>query len=84
MGTVQDNCYYPEDCDSTGVDCLRCVQKTAEATRALTASPTAAWASAVFHRMYSYAACRQMEHSFVHACGAASVGPQLVQISAAA
>ena len=83
MGTTHGNGYYPEDCDTTGSECLQCVRGTAEATRALTGTPTAEWASALFHRMYSYAACRQMEHSFVWACGV-EPGGDLVQIAAAA
>lgn len=80
---------YPEDCDSTGADCLDCVRRTAEAMRALTENPTAEWARAVFYRMYSHAACGQMEHSFVWACGAepARMGlgkAALVQIGSAA
>ena len=60
---------YPEECDTSGSDCLGCVRRTAEAMRALTADPTAEWASGVFQRLYSHAACRQMEHSFVWAIG---------------
>jgi hypothetical protein len=63
------NDYYPEECDNSGSECLACVRRTAEATRALTGVPTPEWASGLFQRMYSYAACRQMEHSFVWACG---------------
>jgi hypothetical protein len=74
---------YPEDCDATGVECLGCVRRTAESIRGLTPNPTADWASAVFQRMYSHAACRQMEHSFVWACGVEEAG-RLVQIGAAA
>jgi hypothetical protein len=74
--------YYPEDCDTTGGDCLGCVRRTAESVRALTPNPTSDWASAVFQRMYSHAACRQMEHSFVWACGGREAG-DLVQIVAA-
>ena len=72
--------YYPEDCDVTGVECLGCVQRTAESVRALTGDPTAEWAVDVFQRMYSHAACRQMEHSFVWALGVAA----LVQIESVA
>jgi hypothetical protein len=52
------------------------VRRTAESVRALTGDPTVEWAGAVFQRMYSHAACRQMEHTFVWALG---VG-ELVQI----
>ena len=83
MGTTQMNGYFPEDCDTSGSECLQCVRRTAEATRALTGTPTAEWASGLFRRMYSYAACRQMEHSFVWACGVES-SEGLVQIAAAA
>lgn len=68
--------YFPEECDTTGGECLGCVRRTAESVRALTGDPTAEWAGAVFQRMYSHAACRQMEHTFVWALG---VG-ELVQI----
>ena len=68
--------YYPEDCDSTESECMGCVQRTAESVRALTGDPTAEWARAVFQRMYSHAACRQMEHTFVWALGMG----ELVQI----
>lgn len=71
---------YPEDCDVTGSECVDCVRRTAESVRALTGDPTAEWAGAVFQRMYSHAACRQMEHTFVWALG---VG-ELVQIEPAA
>jgi len=92
MGTMQADGYYPEECDTTGVDCLGCVRRTAEATRALTGTPTAEWASGLFRRMYSYGACRQMEHTFVWACGVQPlegslvtvVSGDLVQIAAAA
>lgn len=70
------NSYYPEECDVTGSECLGCVRRTAESVRALTGDPTVEWAGAVFQRMYSHAACRQMEHTFVWALG---VG-ELVQI----
>ena len=55
---------------------MNCVQRTAESVRALTADPTVEWAGAVFQRLYSHAACQQMEHTFVWALG---VG-ELVQI----
>ena len=61
--------YYPEGCDGDGGDCSECVRRTGESLKALTASPTAEWASGVFQGMYKYAACRQMEHMFVFACG---------------
>jgi len=73
--------HFPEDCDTTGTECMRCVQRTAESMRALTADPTPDWAAAAFRRMYSHAACRMMEHTFVQACGG---GGALVSISAAA
>jgi len=81
--------FYPEECDSTGSECLECVRTTAEAMRSLTGVPTPEWASDLFQRMYTYAACRQMEHSFVWACGARRIGEleprePLVQIGAAA
>ena len=75
---------YPEGCESSGVECLACVQRTAAAMRSLTGNPTAEWAGAVFHRMYSYGACREMEHTFVWACGVADPGSGLVQIETAA
>ena len=77
MGPVA--AFYPEECDASGGECSQCVRRTAESVRALTANPTAEWASAVFQGMYTYAACRQMEHMFVHSCG---VG--LIQIGAVA
>ena len=79
METSEQGGYFPEGCDSSGEDCVRCVRRTAEATRALTVTPTAEWAAAVFHRMYTHSACRQMEHTFVWACGA-----QIVQVAIAA
>jgi hypothetical protein len=79
MDLCQEASLYPEGCDEQGVDCMQCVRRTAEATRSLTASPTPEWASAVFQRMYTHAACRQMEHTFVWACGAG----ELVQIGMA-
>jgi len=92
MGTAMVYGNYPEDCDSSGSECLQCVRRTAEAVRALTASPTAEWAAGVFHKMYTHAACRQMEHSFLWACGTAAPAPMapmaatpaLVQIATAA
>ena len=87
MGSAMNTGYYPEDCDTTGSECLQCVRRTAEATTALMGKPTAESASGLFKRMYSYAACRQMEHSFVWACGVepsvAMIGVgNLVQIAA--
>lgn len=79
MGTAMFNAYYPEDCDTTGEECLQCVRRTAESVRALTTAPTPEWAGAVFERMYSHPACMQMQHAFVWACGA-TAGPRLVQI----
>lgn len=80
MDLCQEASLYPEGCDEQGVDCMQCVRRTAEVTRSLTASPTPEWARAVFQRMYTHAACRQMEHTFVWACGAG----ELVQIGVAA
>ena len=82
MASAMRDGLYPEDCDSTGVECVGCVTRTAESMRALTVNPTAEWASGVFQQMYKHAACRQMEHSFVWACGA--VAGELVQIGAVA
>lgn len=82
--TMQTNGYFPEECDTTGADCPECVRRTADAMRALTANPTAEWASGVFQRMYSHPACGQMEHSFVWACGVAPVASPLVHIAVAA
>ncbi len=79
MEPLEQSGFFPEGCDSTGEDCMGCVRRTAEATRALTGSPTAEWAAAVFHQMYTHSACRQMEHTFVWACGV-----PLVQIAVAA
>ncbi|MBL8237425.1 MAG: hypothetical protein JNM66_08405 [Bryobacterales bacterium] len=78
------NGFYPEECDVTGGDCLGCVQRTAESMMALTGNPTAEWAGAVFHRLYSHAACHQMEHSFVWACGMAPVGMELEEVATTA
>ena len=58
--------YFPEECDTTGGECLGCVWRTAESVRALTGNPTAEWAGAVFQQMYSHAACRQMEYDQNH------------------
>lgn len=74
--------YYPEGCDTTGLDCVQCVRNAAEAVRGLTGAPAADWAAGVFGRMYTHAACRQMEHTFLWACGGAA--SELIQIAAAA
>lgn len=92
MGSAMTNNYYPEDCDTTGSECLQCVQRTAESVRALTPEPTAEWATGVFQRLYTHRACRLMEYSFVWACGAGGqetaprcgAGTELVQIGYAA
>ena len=84
METIRSNGHYPEECDATGAECLGCVRRTAESVRALTPAPTEEWASGVFQRMYSHAACRQMEHSFVWAMGVQAGRGGLVQIGAAA
>ena len=94
MRTAAPIGYYPEDCDSTGSECLQCVRRTAASMKALTSNLSADWARAVFGRMYGHAACRQMEHSFIWACGIEAEGvetaptvlevPELIQIATAA
>ena len=69
MGTLTTIRDYPEECDTTGADCLGCVGRTAQATTALMGKPSAEWASALFRQMYSHPTCHQMEHSFIWACG---------------
>lgn len=80
MGTLSTTGFYPEDCDATGADCLDCVKCTAEATTALTGDATPEWASAVFRRLYSHGACREMEHTFLWACGLERRPQQLVLV----
>lgn len=80
MDLCQEANLYPEGCDEQGMDCVQCIRRTAEATRSLTASPAPEWARAVFQKMYTHPACRQMEHTFVWACGSG----ELVQVGAVA
>jgi hypothetical protein len=74
----QGHGYYPEECDASGGDCVMCVRRTGESVKALTTNPTAEWASGAFQRMYTFGACRQMEHLFVWSCGVAMVQPVVV------
>jgi hypothetical protein len=79
MGSRLNASYYPEECDTTGSECLRCVSRTAEVTIALSGKPTPESASGMFRRMYTYPACHQMEHSFLWACGVQPAPPRAVQ-----
>jgi hypothetical protein len=75
---------YPNGCNPNGEECQACVTRTAEAVTALTAARSAEWAVSAFRRLYTYAACRQMEHSFVWTCMRSQGSAGLVQINHAA